>query len=360
MRWFFGFRKYEHKDDFLPWVTVVIPAYNEEETIGETIDSILSQDYPLKKIIVVDDCSTDNTNTIATSKGVTVLKTLKNTGKKASAQRYGFEHSDTPIVIVVDADTIIVQGSIYKLIQPLSDKNSLSSCGYVIPQKLDAFWERMRMVEYFQGLGLYKNAQENMNCPMVSSGCFTAFRVDILNKLGGLPEDSIAEDMAITWMGHIAGYKIHYVQDAVCYPKDPENFQQYKRQIMRWYRGMFQCIHDFKYSIFKKPLLGIMVVYYIVFGIITSPILSFALVIYYHFISNSINMTLFLILLAIELSIGFSVVAWNGYKHKHFLLSLLYFPTVYISNIINWAAMIVSLFQELVLKNRLALWEKGH
>ena len=112
MRWFFGLRKYKKEDSYIPWVTIVIPAYNEESTIGSTIDGILSQDYPLKKIIVVDDCSTDNTNAIATSKGVTVLKTLKNTGKKASAQRYGFEHVDTPIAIVVDADTILGPGSI--------------------------------------------------------------------------------------------------------------------------------------------------------------------------------------------------------------------------------------------------------
>jgi cellulose synthase/poly-beta-1,6-N-acetylglucosamine synthase-like glycosyltransferase len=353
-----GLPKKQSGETFLPWITVVIPAYNEEKTIGDTIDSINAQDYPLKKIIVVDDCSTDSTSAIAMSKGVMVLKTPKNTGKKASAQRYGFDHVDTPIAIVVDADTILEKDALELVIQPLSDKNALSACGYVVPQKMDTFWERMRTVEYFYSLGIYKTAQENMGCPMVSSGCFTAFRMDALQKLGGFPENNIAEDMAITWMGHMNGYHIYYVKDAICYPKDPENFQQYKQQIMRWYRGMFQCVHDFKLSVFKKPLLGILIVYYLAFGIVSLPGTAIFWIIYSALTFNVYNILLYLLI--IELIIGFVTIMWNGYKHNRLKIAFLYYPTIYVANIINWFAVIASLLQEVVFKNRLSLWEKGH
>jgi biofilm PGA synthesis N-glycosyltransferase PgaC len=354
-----GIPKKQQENTFLPWVTIVIPAYNEESVIGSTIDSIQQQKYPLKKIIVVDDCSTDSTNEIARSKGVIVLKTPKNTGKKASAQKYGFEHVDTPIAIVVDADTLLAPDAIEIIIQPLADKNTLSSCGYVIPQKIETFWEKMRTVEYFYSFGFFKSAQENMGCPLVSSGCFTAFRMDILNKLGGFPDNNIAEDMAITWMGHMAGYRVRFISDAICYPKDPENYVQYKRQIMRWYRGMFQCLKDFKISVFKKPLLGIMIVYYMFFGLCSLPAAFFIGVLAYSFFTSNI-ITAILYVLLIETMLGFSAVTYNGYKHKQLKIAITYYPTIYIANIINWVAILASMVQELVLKNRLAHWEKGH
>lgn len=359
LRWFLGIEKEQSTTPFLPWITVIIPAYNEQATIGDTIRSIGQQAYPLKKILVIDDCSTDNTAEIARTAGARVIKTPKNTGKKGSAQKYGFDAVDTNIAVVIDADTILAPDALELVIQPLADKNTISACGYVIPQKIETFWEKMRTVEYFYSFGFFKGAQENLGCPLVSSGCFTAFRMDLLKKLGAFPENNIAEDMAITWMGHMAGYNVRFVPKAVCYPKDPENFQQYKRQILRWYRGMFQCLRDFNISIFKKPLLGIMVAYYMLFGVVSIPAAFFIGVIAWSFFTASIIDAMIYVLL-LETLLGFSAVAWNGYKHHQLATSILYYPTIYVANIINWCAIITSLVQEIVLKNRLAHWEKGH
>jgi biofilm PGA synthesis N-glycosyltransferase PgaC len=70
---------------------------------------------------------------------------------------------------------------------------------------------KARLIEYLYGIGLFKKAQEHVSMPMVSSGCFSAFNVKLLNEIGRFPEGNIAEDMALTWKAHIAGYKIKFI-----------------------------------------------------------------------------------------------------------------------------------------------------
>src|SRR5436190_12264129 len=69
-------------------ITVIVPAYNEEASLADTIKSLLNQTLPPSEIIVVDDCSSDGTGDVARDLGVTVRRPPSNTGSKAGAQTY--------------------------------------------------------------------------------------------------------------------------------------------------------------------------------------------------------------------------------------------------------------------------------
>src|SRR5512134_3742009 len=88
-------------------VTVIVPAYNEAESLADTVRSLKAQTMPPAEIIVVDDCSTDETRRVAQALGVTVVWPSRNTGSKAGAQTHGLSFVRTPLCVAVDADTVL-------------------------------------------------------------------------------------------------------------------------------------------------------------------------------------------------------------------------------------------------------------
>src|SRR5688500_15116316 len=86
-------------------LSVIIPAYNESATLGDTIRSLRSQTVAPDEIIVVDDCSTDGTGDIARALGVTVVRPPTNTGSKAGAQNFALPIVRGALTMAIDADT---------------------------------------------------------------------------------------------------------------------------------------------------------------------------------------------------------------------------------------------------------------
>jgi biofilm PGA synthesis N-glycosyltransferase PgaC len=349
-------RKYE------PFVTVVIPAYNEEECIWNTIQSIRAQTYPIREIIVVDDCSSDDTGEIARSLGATVIRLDKNSGTKSRAVNIAVPRIDSSLFVVIDADTILDPRAIEKLVPHLSDGETLSACGFVIPQVRKTIWERARTVEYLYGLGLFKEAQDHMSSPLVSSGCLSAFNRSIFNKLGGFPEGNIAEDMALTWLGLIRGYNVKYISDAICYPKEPANWLQYKRQVLRWYRGFFQCLKQYKVRLILNKRLAALVLYYTLTGILTPVWIVLFLYSMYSISMGGISWITGIISIGfvIEYLIGYITTIVTGRRVGLLRNAIVDFPLYYALSPINTALYLYSMLQELILNNKLSTWEKGH
>jgi len=99
-------------------VYVLIPAYNEENSIGKTIKSVLEQDIPVK-VIVIDDHSTDRTSQVAERYGIEVIRTPKNTGTKAQAQNFALKGMPrNGVVVTIDADTTIPRDAVRTLLAP--------------------------------------------------------------------------------------------------------------------------------------------------------------------------------------------------------------------------------------------------
>ena len=358
-------RKKKSSQSFKPLVTVLIPAYNEEETIGDTILSVQSQSYPIKEIIVIDDCSSDRTGEIARALDVKVIRIPKNSGTKSKAQNFCLRFVETDLVATIDADTILDSKAMELIISALDDQEVLSACGFVIPQKIRTFWEKCRLVQYLYYIGLNKSAQAHLGIPLVSSGCFSIFNTKMLKEMGGFPEGTIVEDMALTWRAHLEKKQIKFVPQAVCYPKDPSNWKQYKSQVMRWNRGFLQCVGKYKLSLIKNPRLAFFVFLYLLSGFLQPLFLGFFIwYIIWFFSTNAYQGEILFILpffgLLLEMSIVFSVILIAGIRYKYLKLALISFPYYWLIAPVDTYLFVSAVFQEWIFGKKLENWEKGH
>ena len=141
-------------------LTVIVPAYNEAATVADTIRSLQAQTVLAEDIIVVDDCSTDDTGAVASALGVKVIRPPSNTGSKAGAQNFALSSVTTEFTMAIDADTTLAPDAIAKLLGALEDPAVGAACGFVIPRRVSTKWERGRYIENMFAFTFYKQVQE--------------------------------------------------------------------------------------------------------------------------------------------------------------------------------------------------------
>src|SRR5262249_1053276 len=176
-------------------LTVIIPAYNEAEFVGDTIRSLLEQTVPPKQIILVDDGSTDGTGDVGRRAGITVIRPLKNTGSKAGAQTFALPWVQTELGMAIDADPTLEPSPLEKLAQCFAQPDVGAACGFVLPRRVKTVWERGRFIEYLFAFTFYKQVQDYYRRPLISSGCFSMYRTEVLRRHGGWSMRTLAEDM---------------------------------------------------------------------------------------------------------------------------------------------------------------------
>jgi poly-beta-1,6-N-acetyl-D-glucosamine synthase len=223
-------------------LTVLVPAYNEAAFVADTIRSLQAQSRPPDEIIVIDDHSSDGTGEVARALGVTVMRPDRNTGSKAGAQNHALPLVATDLVMAVDADTTLAPDAIELLLPVFEDPAVAAGCGFVIPRRVSTIWERGRYVEYLFAFTFYKQVQDFYGKPMISSGCFSMYRTDLLREQQGWPTRTLAEDMDLTWSFYQAGHGVRFVPEAVSYPIEPHNFEFMQKQLRRWSHGFLQNV----------------------------------------------------------------------------------------------------------------------
>ncbi len=236
-------------------VTVIVPAYNEAASIADTIRSLQSQTAAPTEILVVDDCSTDETGDIARALGVTVLRPPQNTGSKAGAQTFALDQVSTPFTVAVDADTILAPDAIERLLGAFADPATAAACGTVLPRKVKTLWERGRYVEYLFAFTFYKEVQDQYGAPLISSGCLSMYRTNSLRAAGGWSNRTLAEDMDLTWTLYQRGQSVRFVSEAVCYPLEPHDFGFMSAQLRRWSHGFVQNVRLHWRDVLHVPFL---------------------------------------------------------------------------------------------------------
>jgi poly-beta-1,6-N-acetyl-D-glucosamine synthase len=227
---------------FADELTVIIPAYNEAESLADTVKSLVNQTRPPARVLVVDDCSTDGTGQVAASLGVEVLRPPANTGSKAGAQSFALRSVATRYVMAIDADTVLAGDAIEKLSGAFTDPAVASACGLVLPRYVDTVWERGRYVEYLYSFTFHKQVQDAFGTPLIASGCFSAYQTRVLCALGGWSSRTMAEDMDLTWSMYERGWRVRFMPAAVCYPIEPHTWGFLAKQLRRWSHGFVQNI----------------------------------------------------------------------------------------------------------------------
>lgn len=241
-------------------LTVLVPAYNEAVNLENTILSLRAQQQPADRILVIDDCSTDDTGAIAARLGVDVMRTPHNLGSKAAAQNFALPFIDTDLVLPVDGDTVLAPDYIAKLVPIFDDPDVAVAAGCVLTQRTGSVWEKGRNLEYLFSFHWYRPVQNMAGSPTVCSGCCTVFRTQMVREFGGFPDRTVVEDIDMTWSQQIMGRKAVYVHDAVAYAAEPSSRLFMRRQLWRWKSGWFQNVRLHYRDLWRhKPMLALWV-----------------------------------------------------------------------------------------------------
>jgi cellulose synthase/poly-beta-1,6-N-acetylglucosamine synthase-like glycosyltransferase len=238
---------------FEPRVAIVTPMFNEGRGIYDSIQSMLSLDYPAHKlsIIIVDDCSTDDSYVWAcraaagTGGRVRVLRNSVNMGKRMSIA-HAVRSTEAEIIVSIDSDVVVDAKAIRALVRRFTDRRIAAVGGRVfVSNPHESWWTRMQAIKYFVGYEYLKSLERAFSSVMCLSGCLTAYRRSVLLELEPILENrnlfgvpiKYGEDRFLTRQIVKAGYKTYCTMDAFCWTVAPATYSKYFAQQLRWRRS---------------------------------------------------------------------------------------------------------------------------
>jgi cellulose synthase/poly-beta-1,6-N-acetylglucosamine synthase-like glycosyltransferase len=336
-------------------VTVVVPAYNEEATVGDTIRSLQRQTLRPAEIIVVDDGSTDRTAEVARELGVTVMRPPSNTGSKAGAQTFALPFVRTELVLAIDADTTLEDDAIEELVPALDDPSVAAACGFVLPRRVRTLWERGRYIEYLFAFSFFKPIQDFYRRPLISSGCFSLYRTNVVAGLGGWQTRTLAEDMDLTWSLYDAGWGVRFVPGAVSYPIEPYDLTLMRKQLRRWSHGFIQNVRLHWRNLLSDGYLASAVAV----ACWDAVVASLALLVLIPVLALLVT-PWFLLGYVLDAPALLFPVAVAAVRRGELGRAAASVPAFYLLRIVNAVMMVKAFVAEVVLGRRLATYEKGH
>ncbi|TCD48937.1 glycosyltransferase family 2 protein [Chlorobium sp. N1] len=235
----------------LPFVSVIIPSFNEEERIAQCIESALALDYPAYEVIIVDDGSKDLTLPIIEHYDVSVIRLRTNRGK-VEALNQGIEKAKGEIIFFTDSDSTLDPKVLRYLVARFTDATIGAVAGMVLPQHHDSYLLRMQTIEYIYGQNIIKAAQlKSGGAVSICPGPATAFRRNVLLEVGGYRSRTLAEDFDITLEMMELGYRAVYEPRAVSYTSGMTKWKGLGKQRLRWSRGHLQVYREHRRMLFS-------------------------------------------------------------------------------------------------------------
>ncbi|SFD66483.1 poly-beta-1,6-N-acetyl-D-glucosamine synthase [Bacillus sp. UNCCL81] len=226
-----------------PLISILIPCYNEEETIEETIQYLVELDYPLKEIIAVNDGSKDSTFKILEKmankhREVKAIDCRENRGK-ANALHIACHASKGEFLVCIDSDAILAPKAAQYLIYHFlhSGERLGAVTGSPRIRNRDTLLSRLQIVEYSSIIGAIKRTQRMLGKIMTVSGVVVAFRKKALVDVGLWDRDMITEDIAVSWKLQERFWDIRYEPRALCWMLVPETLKGIWNQRIRWAQG---------------------------------------------------------------------------------------------------------------------------
>jgi cellulose synthase/poly-beta-1,6-N-acetylglucosamine synthase-like glycosyltransferase len=308
-----------------PPVSMLLPAYNEQAGIVESVHSLLALRYPEHEVVVVNDGSTDATLERMTEAFdlIPVQKALrdsvttrpirgtyvsrrdpqlwlidKENGGKSDALNAGLSAARYPYVCAVDADAILEEDALLRVAKPIIDDPDLvvaaggivriaNGCTVDRGQVLDVRLPGSRLatfqvVEYFRAFLVGRVGWSRLQSLLIISGAFGLFRRQTVEAVGGWKTDTVGEDaeLVVRMHRHLRergdDYRIEFVPDPVCWTEAPESARVLSRQRRRWQRGLAETLWKHK-SMFGRPrygALGLVALPYFVLFELVGPIIQ--------------------------------------------------------------------------------------
>jgi cellulose synthase/poly-beta-1,6-N-acetylglucosamine synthase-like glycosyltransferase len=274
-----------------PPVSILLPAYNEEAGVVQSVHALLQLRYPEFEVIAINDGSRDGTlerlteafglvnapralrgtvahapvrSTFRSARHPELLVVDKVNGGKADALNAGVDAARYPYVCAVDADAIIEPDALLRVAKPLLDDPELvvatggivriaNGCrvedGRVTDVRLPSSrLATLQVVEYFRAFLVGRVGWSHMRALLIISGAFGLFRRETVEAVGGWWPDTVGEDMELVVRMHRhlrergEPYRVQFVPDPVCWTEAPETLRVLSRQRRRWQRGLAETL----------------------------------------------------------------------------------------------------------------------
>ena len=243
------------KPFYTPFVSIIVPVYNEGKVLRASIDSLLKLDYPNYEIIIVNDGSTDNTAEVGESlvglhKGrtswVKVSLINKPNGGKSKALNAGIQYSEAEFVLCMDGDSALSPQTLKMGMRHFVDPEVGAVAGNVKVTNRGKPILDLQALEYIEGLNMARAAQGFVKMVNIIPGPIGIFRKRALHDAGYYSSDTFAEDADLTLKILAKGWKIEYEPEAQAWTEAPANIFQLLKQRYRWTRGILQAIRKHK------------------------------------------------------------------------------------------------------------------
>ncbi|MEU8621791.1 bifunctional polysaccharide deacetylase/glycosyltransferase family 2 protein [Streptomyces sp. NPDC048623] len=238
-------------------VSVIVPAYNEEAGIEATIRSLLASTHEYVQIVVVDDGSTDRTFEIAESvEDPRVMVVRQDNAGKAAALNTGIGWAQFDIIVMIDGDTVFEADAVQRLIQPLADPRVGAVSGNTKVGNRQGVLGRWQHLEYVIGFNLDRRMYDVLECMPTVPGAIGAFRREALARVGGVSEDTLAEDTDLTMALCRDGWRVVYEESAIAWTEVPATLRQLWKQRYRWCYGTLQAMWKHRRAVVERGQAG--------------------------------------------------------------------------------------------------------
>jgi cellulose synthase/poly-beta-1,6-N-acetylglucosamine synthase-like glycosyltransferase len=329
---------------FTPGVSIIAPAFNEEKTIVDNVKSLLSQQYPLFEVIIVNDGSKDSTlqklidyfdlkvapfsyeeklqtrpfkalyrSVNPAFKNLTVVD-KENGGTKADPVNCGLNVAQYEYFINTDVDCILELDAIYQCMLPIFKNPEIIAVSGMMTMSNGCTIENgmitklappknpiplFQELEYLRSFVIGKMGWSSVNAMSNVSGGFGLFKRDVCIQAGGYSPDSFAEDMDVLFRmiayccENNIKYRVVQIPKTCCRTEGPNSLYMLNRQRTRWGRGLIQVFHQHYHMLFnyKYHRIGLLTLPYVFIYEFCAPVIEcmgfFVLV--YLFLNNEIN-----------------------------------------------------------------------
>ncbi len=273
-----------------PRISVLMPAFNEEVTIVDSVLSSLSLTYPDLEVVVVDDGSSDETlerlieayelvpmqpifrRALETAEVISMYRSRldprlvvahKENSGKADALNAAINIASGELVCAIDADTIVNADSLQWLVVPFVDRSDVVAVGGTVrlsnggivetPRGLrpgipSNIWAGCQMVEYTRAFLIGRLGWNRLGGNLIVSGAFGVFRRDAVLNVGGYAHGCIGEDMDLIVRLRRYGHenkthgRIEFSAEPVAWTEAPERLIELRNQRDRWFRGLLDVL----------------------------------------------------------------------------------------------------------------------
>ncbi|MET9496382.1 glycosyltransferase [Streptomyces sp. NPDC006552] len=233
-------------------VSVLVPAYNEAKCIENTVRSLMASEHPVE-VIVVDDGSTDGTARLVENLRLPDVRVVRqhNAGKPAALNR-GLANARYDLVVMMDGDTVFEPATVRELVQPFGDPRVGAVAGNAKVGNRDSLIGAWQHIEYVMGFNLDRRMYDILRCMPTIPGAVGAFRRPALERIGGMSDDTLAEDTDVTMALHRDGWRVVYAEKARAWTEAPESVQQLWSQRYRWSYGTMQAIWKHRRAVVER------------------------------------------------------------------------------------------------------------